>query len=79
MSDPLLFDIDEARSDNASLMLENMDRTCSVILAGAATLDTFKLGLDEELVETVNVAGVPPEDEDAMTRARSITGSTLYG
>ena len=56
-----------------------MDRTCVVILAGAATLDTFMLGLDEELVETVNVAGVPPEDEDAMSRARRITGSTLYG
>ena len=66
MSVPLLLDIDEARSDNASLKLETMDRTCVVILAGAATLDTFMLGLDEELVETVNVAGVPPEDEDAI-------------
>ena len=43
-----------------------MDRTCSVILAGAATLDTFKLGLDELLVDTVHVAGVPPEDDDAI-------------
>ena len=79
MSVPLLLDIDEARSDNASLKLETMDRTCVVILAGAVTLDIFMLGLDEELVETFNVAGVPPEDEDAMSRARRITGSTLYG
>ena len=70
MSVPLLLPIDEARSDNASLKLETIDRTCVVILAGAVTLDTFMLGLDEELVEIVNVAGVPPEDEDAMTRAR---------
>ena len=71
MSDPLLFDIDEARSDNASLMLENMDRTCSVILAGAATLDTFMLVPGALLELTVSVAGVlaEPPEEDAMMRA----------
>ena len=71
LSDPLLFDIDEARSDNASLMLENMDRTCSVILAGAATLDTFMLVPGVELELIVNVPGVPaePPEEEAMMRA----------
>ena len=66
MSVPLLLDIDEARSDNASLKLDMTDRTCFVILAGAAFLDLFMLGPGVELEDTVNVAGVPPEDDDAI-------------
>ena len=49
-----------------------MDRTCSVILAGAATLDVFMLVPGVLLELTVSVAGVPaePPEEDAITRAR---------
>ena len=66
MSDPALPDIDDAKSDNASHQLEIMDCTRDVILAGAAFLDTFMLVPGVELDETVNVAGVPPEDDDAI-------------
>ena len=66
MSDPALPDIDEAKSDNASLRLEIMDRTPLCILAGAATLEALDIAAGVELEDTVNVAGVPPEDDDAI-------------
>ena len=71
MSDPALPDIDDAKSDNASLRLDNMDRTPLVILAGAAFLDTLGLVPGVELELIVNVAGVPAESpEDAIMREK---------
>ena len=78
--DPPSLDIDEARSDNASFRLLNIDRARVDIAAAAVVLWPLTWGPGVELEDTVNVAGVPAESlEDAMTSARGIIGAALYG